>query len=104
MSNENATTSLEKYLADEFCKLWRVLTATDAELQAYKDGLRELLSGDPQKLEGLESFVTDRRGSPALHKTLQTKYAPVLHAILNDLPERAPDTDSVLKALEALED
>jgi hypothetical protein len=104
MSNENAMTPLEKYLADEFCKLWRVLKAADAELQAYKDALKAILSGDILSAGDLESYLTRQRESPDLQKKIREKYGPVLRHILSGLPERAPNTDSMIQALEALED
>lgn len=105
MSNhEDSTTPLEKYLTNEFCKIWHVLAAADAELQAYKDGLQECLSDNPNMAKDLESCISRHRQSRVLQKTMREKHDPILRHILNGLPERAPHTDSVVLALEALED
>jgi hypothetical protein len=104
MTNQTELTLLEIYLTNEFCKIWHVLIAADAELQAYRDGSQRTLSDTPQELATLREFVSGRKRSPALHKTLKAKYAPILHRLINGLPERAPHTDSVVQALVALED
>jgi hypothetical protein len=99
---EDATTPLEKYLTDEFCKIWRVLKATDVKLQAYTDATPSILSGKIRTAEDLESYVTSHEQSPDVQKTLNDKYARLLRSLINGLPERAPHTDQVLQALEDL--
>ena len=100
---EDAVTPLEKYLTDEFCKIWRVLKATDRELRVYQNAALSILSGETHTAEDLESYVIQRRQAPDLEKTLNDKYAAILHSLINGLPERAPHTDSVIRALEDLD-
>jgi hypothetical protein len=100
---EDAITPLEKYLADEFCKIWRVLRAADVELQAYKAALTQVISDDPTKSENLNERITYLRQSPDLQKKTEEKYADILRAIQNGLPERPPHTDPVREALANLE-
>ncbi len=50
----------------------------------------------------LEKRVIGRQ-SPDLLEKMNEKYARVLRTIVNNLPERAPQTDPVLKALQTLE-
>jgi hypothetical protein len=96
-------TRLEKYLTDEFCKLWRILNAADVELQSYKAAVRQVLSGDPAKVDSLNARIVDLRRSPDLRKRTNEKYSGILGTIVNGLPERPPHTNPVVKALANLD-
>jgi len=96
-------TPLEKYLTDEFCKIWYVLKAEDVELQSYKAAVRQVLSADPAKVDILNARLADLRQSPDLRKRTSEKYSSVLTTILNGIPERPPHTNALVNALTKLD-
>src|SRR5580658_3373424 len=92
---EERLTDTERFLTDEFCKLWYVLKKADAELEAYKAAFASLQKIDQPMAEALNAYVVSQRHSSVLHKKMKEKYSVILETLLRTLHRRRPQTSPV---------
>lgn len=89
-------------LTDEFCKLWNTLKARHMDLTIHQVAIESLLKKHPELPDPVNALLADSKQIPALHESMNQKYASILGPLLQRFSAALPAT--VRKHLSSLED
>ena len=97
-------TPVEQALTKAFAQIWKVLKASDADLQAHKNAIDALLTNHQELRPDLDAFLTVARHHPALAEKMNQKYALVLDTFLRTIPETETrlEVQATVEAIENL--